>query len=49
MSFLVLRPVFDDSLDDVISGETVPAVDGPEDPPQLRLLGGDGTHTASTR
>lgn len=33
-----VSPVCDDPLHDVISGETVPAVDGPEYPPPPRLL-----------
>lgn len=41
-SALSLRPVCDDSLDDVISSETVPTIDGPEYPPQLWLLGEGG-------
>lgn len=31
-------PVFYDSLDNVISGETVPTIDGPEYPPLLWFL-----------
>lgn len=31
-------PVFNDSLNNVISGETVPTVDGSEYPPLLGLL-----------